>query len=97
MATEINTCRQFLTASLAAMGELKAIITLGKIAHDSTIRTLGGRVAAHPFRHNGQSELAGFTVFSSYHCSRYNTNTGRLTEQMFADVFANAAAFLGKA
>lgn len=97
VGAEINTCRQFLTASLAAMGELKAIITLGKIAHDSTIRTLGGRVAAHPFRHNGQTELAGFTVFSSYHCSRYNTNTGRLTEQMFADVFANAAAFLGKA
>ncbi len=94
VGAEINNCRRFLTSSLQAMRNLEAIITLGKIAHDSTIRTLGGRVAAHPFRHNGQSELNGLTVFSSYHCSRYNTNTGRLTEDMFHDVFRSAVEFL---
>lgn len=94
VGAEINTCRRFLTASLEAMTGLKAILTLGKIAHDSTIRTLGERVASHPFRHNGQTEAGGYAVFSSYHCSRYNTNTGRLTEDMFTDVFHKAAAFL---
>lgn len=94
VGAEINTCRQFLSASLSAMTNLKAILTLGKIAHDSTIRTLGERVAAHPFRHNARSDAGGYAVFSSYHCSRYNTNTGRLTEEMFTDVFRNAAAFV---
>ncbi len=87
---EVNTCRQFLTPVIGGLPALKAILTLGKIAHDSTIRALGERVAAHPFSHNGQTQAGGFAVFSSYHCSRYNTNTGRLTEAMFADVFASA-------
>ncbi|MBP0616003.1 uracil-DNA glycosylase [Jiella mangrovi] len=92
---EINACRPFLSATIDQLPNLAAIITLGKIAHDSTVRTLGGRVAAHPFRHNGFSDLAGVRLFSSYHCSRYNTNTGRLTTEMFEAVFADAAAFLG--
>ncbi|MCP4316844.1 MAG: uracil-DNA glycosylase [Hyphomicrobiales bacterium] len=96
VGAEINTCRRYLSASLEAMTGLKAILTLGKIAHDSTIRTLGERVAAHPFRHNAQTEAGGYAVFSSYHCSRYNTNTGRLTEDMFVDVFRNAADYLNK-
>ncbi len=94
VGAEINTCRRFLSATIAAMDDLRAILTLGKIAHDSTIRALGGRVAAHPFSHNGLTEIAGFAVFSSYHCSRYNTNTGRLTEDMFNDVFASISTFL---
>lgn len=94
VGAEINTCRQFLSASLEAMPNLRAMLTLGKIAHDSTIRTLGERVAAHPFGHNVRTEAGDYTVFSSYHCSRYNTNTGRLTEEMFVDVFRNVAAFL---
>ncbi|CAN0600162.1 unnamed protein product, partial [Laminaria digitata] len=94
VGAEINTCRQFLVATIAGYKNLKAIVTLGKIAHDSTVRTLGGRVAAHPFGHRTQTELAGFTLFSSYHCSRYNTNTGRLTEAMFRDVFADVARAL---
>ena len=97
VGAEINTCRQFLSASLQAMVDLQAIVTLGKIAHDSTIRTLGERIAAHPFRHNARTDAGGYAVFSSYHCSRYNTNTGRLTEEMFVDVFRNAAAFLKSA
>ena len=94
VGAEINTCRQFLSASLEAMTGLRAIVTLGKIAHDSTVRTLGERVAAHPFRHNGRSDIGRLAVFSSYHCSRYNTNTGRLTEEMFVDVFRNVATLL---
>ena len=94
VGAEIKSCRRFLAATLEAMPRLRAILTLGKIAHDSTIRTLGARVAAHPFGHNARTHAAGYTVFSSYHCSRYNTNTGRLTEEMFTDVFRNAAAFL---
>lgn len=94
VGAEINTCRRFLSATIAAMENLQAVLTLGKIAHDSTIRTLGGRVAAHPFSHNGRTDVGGLAVFSSYHCSRYNTNTGRLTEEMFNDVFVQIADFL---
>ncbi|MDA4846883.1 uracil-DNA glycosylase [Hoeflea poritis] len=94
VGAEINTCRRFLSASIAAMPNLRAVLTLGKIAHDSTIRTLGERVAAHPFRHGGMTQAGELTVFSSYHCSRYNTNTGRLTEEMFTSVFKNVADFL---
>jgi len=91
---EINTCRRFLSATIAAMENLQAVLTLGKIAHDSTIRTLGAKLAAHPFSHNGRTDVDGLAVFSSYHCSRYNTNTGRLTEEMFHDVFKQIAVFL---
>ncbi len=94
VAAEINTCRRFLSATIAGMDRLQAIVTLGKISHDSTVRALGARVAAHPFRHGGRSDIDGLAVFSSYHCSRYNTNTGRLTEDMFVDVFRQVAAFL---
>ena len=94
VGAEINHCRPFLLATLARFSNLKALVTLGKIAHDTTTRALGGRIAAHPFRHAGTSELAGYRIFSSYHCSRYNTNTGRLTSQMFQSVFADVAAFV---
>ena len=86
-AAEINTCRPFLTATLERLENLRVIVTLGKIAHDSTIRTLGGRVAAHPFAHGAVTQIDGLTIVSSYHCSRYNTNTGRLTPEMFEGVF----------
>lgn len=96
---EINTCRPFLEARLAALPELKVILCLGKISHDSTIRALGLKLAAHPFGHATRYEVqaAGrpVTLLSSYHCSRYNTNTGRLTAQMFEDVFAAAKEALG--
>ncbi|MCE7030725.1 uracil-DNA glycosylase [Jiella avicenniae] len=94
VGAEINACRPFLTQTIARLPDLRAVVTLGKIAHDSTIRTLGGRLAAHPFRHNGATDLAGLRIFSSYHCSRYNTNTGRLTTEMFEAVFAEVAGFL---
>ena len=69
-------------------------MTLGTIAHQSTVRALGGRVAATPFAHGAAQELGGVRIFSSYHCSRYNTNTGRLTEDMFVSVFKDVAEYL---
>ncbi|MCY6381464.1 uracil-DNA glycosylase [Hoeflea prorocentri] len=96
VGAEINTCRRFLSASFEAMDQLRAVLTLGKIAHDSTIRMLGGRLADHPFRHGASTQIGGYRVFSSYHCSRYNTNTGRLTEDMFTSVFSDVYDFLEK-
>ena len=72
------------------------MLALGSIAHQSTVRALGQRVAAYPFRHGAQQQADGITLFSSYHCSRYNTNTGVLTEAMFVNVFSEIAAFLRK-
>lgn len=94
IGAEINTCRDYLTAALDRFDNIKVLITLGTIAHQSTIRALGGRVADHKFGHNMLHDVSGITVLSSYHCSRYNTNTGRLTEDMFRDVFRTAKAIL---
>ena len=94
VGAEIATCRTFLNPTIARFPNLRAILTLGSIAHQSTVRALGGRVAALPFRHGGRQEASGFTLFSSYHCSRYNTNTGVLTEEMFVNVFKEITAFL---
>ncbi|WP_233345401.1 uracil-DNA glycosylase [Litorimonas taeanensis] len=85
---EINTCRDYLISQMKALPHLKALLCLGKISHDSTIRSLGLKLKDHPFAHNVAYDLeGGVTLFSSYHCSRYNTNTKRLTEKMFHDVF----------
>ncbi len=91
---EIATCRQFLIPTIERFPNLQAILTLGTIAHQSTVRALGGRVAAVPFKHGGRREVGGIALFSSYHCSRYNTNTGVLTEEMFVNVFGEIAEFL---
>ena len=95
VGAEVNRCRPYLAARIAALPNLCHIVTLGKIAHDSTVRALGGRVAAHPFGHGAETRLGGYGVTSSYHCSRYNTNTGRLTPEMFEAVFARVRAALG--
>jgi uracil-DNA glycosylase family 4 len=91
---EIATCRSFLIPTIDRFRKLEAILTLGSIAHQSTVRALGGRVAAMPFRHAGRHQAGRITLFSSYHCSRYNTNTGRLTAEMFVGVFEDVAGFL---
>ena len=71
------------------------MLALGAIAHQSTVRALGGRVAAHAVRAwRAAASSARITLFSSYHCSRYNTNTGVLTEEMFVNVFKKIAEFL---
>jgi len=94
VGAEIATCRRFLAATMASLPRLEAVLSLGAISHQSVVRALGGRLAAQPFRHAAQSQLGHITLFSSYHCSRYNTNTGVLTEWMFANVFKNIAEFL---
>ena len=84
---EIKTCRSFLTATLVPMPP--ALLALGRIAHDSTLATLGARAAAFPFAHGAAHAVrSGLTLYDSYHCSRYNTNTGRLTTGMFETVIA---------
>lgn len=93
---EINQCRQFLTPVMNSLPNLQAIVTLGTIAHQSTIRALGQPIAKHKFGHNAQSEIGRLKIFSSYHCSRYNTNTGKLTEAMFHEVFKNARDYLSQ-
>ena len=92
---EIATCRAFLVPTIGRFPSLRAVLALGAVAHQSTVRALGGRVAALPFRHGGRHEVARVTLFSSYHCSRYNTNTGVLTERMFVRVFEEIADVLG--
>ena len=89
LPVEINTCRPFLAATIATMPRLSAIVTLGRIAHESTLPALGAKRSGFPFAHAAAHAIRpGLTLFDSYHCSRYNTNTGRLTEAMFMEVFA---------
>jgi uracil-DNA glycosylase len=88
---EINTCRRFLAPAFSAWPGLRAVVTLGAIAHASTVKALGLRAAEHPFKHGGETRIGALAILPSYHCSRYNTNTGVLTEEMFNAVFARAA------
>ncbi len=93
---EIATCQPFLKERIASLPRLTAILALGRIAHDSTLGALGVRKAAHPFRHGARHEIKPhLTLFDSFHCSRYNTNTRRLTEDMFRAVFAEIRGLLG--
>jgi len=85
---EIRTCRRFLEAVLGEMPRLEAILALGRIAHDSVVAALGERPSRVVFAHGAAHALGRLTLFDSYHCSRYNTNTGRLTPEMFRAVFA---------
>jgi uracil-DNA glycosylase family 4 len=88
---ETRTCRQFLVNTIAAH-KPDNFLVLGRIAHDSLLTTLGERRSAFPFAHGAEHRLnSGATLFDSYHCSRYNTNTGVLTEAMFEDVVGRAA------
>ncbi|WP_082453859.1 uracil-DNA glycosylase [Sphingomonas sp. Leaf62] len=88
---EIRTCRPFLDADLAAMPSLRVVVALGAIAHQSAVKVLGGRLPKAPFAHLAEHAMpGGRTLIDSYHCSRYNQNTGRLTPEMFAAVFARA-------
>lgn len=92
---EASTCNRFLAARIAAQGRLVAIVALGRIAHDATLAALGERKAAHPFGHGAEHNLRpGLTLFDSFHCSRYNTSTRRLTPEMFRAVFARIRAHL---
>jgi uracil-DNA glycosylase len=91
---EIAHCRDFLRATIAEMPNLAAIVALGRIAHDTAAVALGRRVSALKFAHGATHEVGALTLFDSYHCSRYNTNTGVLTPQMFRAVFAAVRSYL---
>ncbi len=85
---EIRLCRPYLVARIAAMPKLRAILALGRIAHDSVVAAAGLKRTACPFGHGARHRLtSSCTLYDSYHCSRYNTNTGRLTPAMFYKVF----------
>lgn len=90
---EIHACRDFLTAEIAALPSARIFVALGEIAHQSAVKALGGRLPKARFGHLAEHRLPGGRVLiDSYHCSRYNQNTGRLTPEMFEAVFARALA-----
>ena len=88
---EIRNCRPFLADAFAALPNLRTVITLGQIAHQSVIKAMGAKLPKHRFAHGAVHQmLDGRVVIDSYHCSRYNQNTGRITPEMFAAVFGLA-------
>jgi uracil-DNA glycosylase len=95
LPAEINTCRTFLAATIATMAKVKSIVLLGRIAHDSTVKALGLKAKAAPFAHGAVHKAGNYRLYDSYHCSRYNTNTGVLTTEMFHGVFAQVRKDLG--
>jgi uracil-DNA glycosylase family 4 len=95
---EATTCRIFLQATLEGMDKLTVIVALGRIAHEATLRAFKLKLADYLFAHEAAHSLPrGITMIDSYHCSRYNTNTRRLTTEMFENVFAHARRITAKA
>jgi uracil-DNA glycosylase family 4 len=95
LPAEIKTCNRFLAPQISALPRLAAIVTLGRIAHEATLAALQARRSAFAFGHGSQHQVGAFAVINSYHCSRYNTNTGVLTPAMFEAVFAAARTAIG--
>jgi uracil-DNA glycosylase family 4 len=94
--SEIANCRRFLAAEISAMRQLRAILALGAIAHQTVLTALGSRRALFPFEHGRLHGLpGGLTLADSYHCSRLNTNTGKLSPAMFEAIFATLSDYLG--
>ncbi len=89
-AAEIRRCNPYLRARITSLSELVVILALGRIAHDAILRALGLRRASHPFAHGATHAIGRYTLVDSYHCSRYNMNTGRLSEEAFRSVLARA-------
>jgi len=99
---EIAACRPFLSGEIAGLPRLRAVLALGRIAHDSAVRALGGVASRFAFAHGARHEFfrpdgGPLALFDSYHCSRYNTNTGALTTPMFRGVFEDIRACLREA
>ncbi|MGI9201475.1 MAG: uracil-DNA glycosylase [Woeseiaceae bacterium] len=94
VGAEINTCNSYLANELRGLPEKAVVLALGGIAHRAIIKACELRQADFKFAHAAVHELDHFTLIDSYHCSRYNTNTRRLTEPMFAAVFAQARELL---
>lgn len=93
---EINTCNDWLQAELAALPKDHIIVALGGIAHKAVLRALDHKQSAHRFGHGNEHALENGLLIDSYHCSRYNTNTRRLTAKMFEQIFARARDLLAK-
>jgi len=91
---EITECRPFLLGELTCLPNLKAVVVLGRIAHESVLRALGERQVQFPFSHGAMHPVGRLTLLDSYHCSRYNTQTGRLTGPMFRQVFEQVRELL---
>ncbi|MEO0882270.1 MAG: uracil-DNA glycosylase [Pseudomonadota bacterium] len=100
IGSEVTACRSYLTAQIDVLPSLKLILALGKIAHDSSVKALGLKLKDHPFGHAKAYHIEchgrPISLLSSYHCSRYNLNTGRLTEKMFEEIFQTARRILAK-
>lgn len=98
LPAEIAHCNGYLAADLAALSAGAAVLALGRVAHDAVLKALGAVARAHPFAHGARHRLrdGDLVLFDSYHCSRYNTNTRRLTEPMFVEVFEAIGAHLGR-
>lgn len=94
LPAEIATCRTFLASEIAALPRLRVILALGRVAHESVLAALAQRQAAFRFVHGALHEVGALALADSYHCSRYNTNTRRLTTEMFEAVFAAIRARL---
>lgn len=93
-ASEENACGPFLVDRLAALPRLKVIVTLGDVSRRSILRTLGYPATTMPSGHGVEGKVGDYVLINSYHCSRLNTNTGRLTPEMFEDIFIRARAAL---
>lgn len=92
---EINACQPFLKAQFENMPNLKTVLSLGLVSHNAVLKASGEKLSAFKFAHGAEHHLSsGLVLIDSYHCSRYNTNTGRLTEAMFHDVFEKVVACL---
>ena len=96
VGAEINTCNEFLANELRQLPGDSVVMALGGIAHRAIVKAMGLRQADYKFGHAALHTLGDFQVLDSYHCSRYNTNTGRLTEAMFDAIFAQARELLDK-
>lgn len=97
IGAEIRNCQQFLKSELTAMRKLRAIVALGTVAHNAVLSAHGVRKSLFPFKHSAFHRLPDAPLLvDTYHCSRYNVNTGRLTKEMFRDVFAAVKVYLSK-
>ncbi len=94
VGAEVNECNRFLAAELKTLPQDSVVLALGGIAHRAIIKALGLRQASYRFGHQALHNADGLHLLDSYHCSRYNTNTGRLTAEMFEAVFAQARQLL---
>ena len=93
---EITTCNGFLASRIEALPNLRAIVALGRIAHDAALKAMGEKRSRFAFGHGARHQVRGLNLFDSYHCSRYNTNTRVLTPAMFEDVFQAVRLFLDR-